>query len=313
MQTGRGNNQAEQPTGLVFDIQRFSVHDGPGIRTTVFFKGCNLRCFWCHNPESYSPRPQLSVYPDKCVGCGRCVAACAYGCHTTADGVKHAVDLTRCAACGACAKVCVAGSLVMVGKSMTVARIMKTVAADAPFYKNSGGGLTCSGGEPLLQADFVAQLLRAAKEAGIHTALDTAGNLPYEVIQQALPYADLVLFDCKAMDEAAHERVTGVSNKRILENLGRLAREGIPIWVRTPVIPGTNDTMENMREEAEFLSGLPGVKRLDLLPYHSLGAGKYRSLGMELDPSKVLTAPPKSEMERLAKAFEGADYELVVN
>jgi pyruvate formate lyase activating enzyme len=201
----------------------------------------------------------------------------------------------------------------MVGKRMAVEEIMKTVRADAPFYKGSGGGLTCSGGEPLLQAGFVERLLRRAKEEGIHTALDTAGNLPYEIVEKVAEQADMVLYDCKVMDSKAHEKATGVGNGRILENLGRVAKEGKEVWVRTPVIPGVNDNMDNMKTEAEFLEGLPGVKRLDLLPYHSLGAGKYQSLGMKADSGKVLSAPAKTEMERLAEAFKGAHYELVVN
>jgi pyruvate formate lyase activating enzyme len=296
------------PTGMVFDIQRCCVHDGPGLRTTVFLKGCNLRCFWCHNPESWQTPPDLLLYPSKCIGCGKCFALCPRGCHSAANG-KHRIDRANCRLCGTCAGRCYAGALVFSGKERGVEDVMKTVLADAAFYKNSGGGMTVSGGEPLLQPAFTLALLRAAKKEGIHTALDTAGDVPHGVFQDMAPGVDLWLFDCKCMDSAPHRQATGVGNERILENLRRLGQGKAPVWLRVPVIPGFNDTEENMLALRGFLAGLPAVQRLDLLPYHSLGAGKNASLGREYAHTE-LKAPTKERMALLAGCFGGAGYEV---
>lgn len=295
--------------GTVFDIQRYCVHDGPGIRTTVFLKGCSLRCFWCHNPESLSPRPQLITYPHKCIGCGKCGALCPNRCFGGAAG-PAALNRAACRACGACAKTCYAGALVMSGKTWRVDEVMKQVLTDAVFYKNSGGGMTCSGGEPLAQADFTAELFAAARENGVHTALDTAGNVDFSRFEQALPWTDLVLFDFKAADPGLHEQGTGSRNERILANLERLAGSGdfqVPVWIRIPVIPGFNNTRDNMEATAAFLKKLPRVRRLELLPYHQLGASKYEGLGMSYG-HRDLAPPTKGEMASLAAAFEGSHY-----
>ena len=302
------------PTGMVFDIQRCSVHDGPGIRTTVFLKGCNLRCFWCHNPESWRAGQDLMFYPQKCIGCGKCIALCPGGCHILNDGGEHNIDREKCVLCGACAKKCYAGALVLSGKERTVEDVMKAVRADAAFYKNSGGGMTVSGGEPLLQPDFTLALLRAAKEEGIHTALDTAGHVEFALLEQVLPWVDLILFDCKCMDSASHKEATGAGNERVLENLRRLgsvpagAPGSTPVWVRVPVIPGVNDTEQNMLALRDFLTGLPAVKRVELLGYHNLGAGKHANLGGEY-AYKEMKAPQKERLEALEAVFEGVGYE----
>jgi len=295
-------------TGLVFDIQRCSVHDGPGIRTTVFLKGCNLRCFWCHNPESWRMGRDLLFYPQKCIGCGKCFDICPLRCHALNNGV-HEIDRKKCTVCGACAKRCWPGALVLSGKERTVEDVMKSVRADAAFYRNSGGGMTVSGGEPLLQLEFTLALLKAAKEEGIHTALDTAGHVDFALFEQVLPYVDLLLFDCKCMDSGTHRAATGAGNERILGNLRQLGRGSTPVWVRVPVIPGVNDTEQNMLALREFLSDLPAVKRLDLLAYHNLGAGKHANLGGEY-AYKEVKAPPKERMEALAGCFAGAGYRV---
>jgi len=294
-------------TGMVFDIQRCCVHDGPGIRTTVFLKGCNLRCFWCHNPESWRAGADLLYYPQKCISCGKCLTACPLGCHGAATEGEHTIAREKCTLCGACAKKCYPGALVFSGKERTVEDVMKIVRADAAFYKNSGGGMTVSGGEPLLQPEFTQALLRAAKEEGIHTALDTAGHVDFALFERVLSWVDLLLFDCKCMDSEKHKQATGAGNARILGNLRRLGRGSTPLWVRVPVIPGLNDTQENMLALREFLSGLPAVKRVDLLAYHNLGAGKHANLGGDY-AHKELKAPPKERMAELAGWFEGAGY-----
>ena len=290
------------PTGMVFDVQRSSVHDGPGIRTTVFLKGCNLRCFWCHNPESWRTGVDLMFYPQKCIGCGKCFDICPLGCHSLNDGGSHEIDRAKCTVCGACAKRCYAGALTITGKERSVDDVMKAVRADAAFYRNSGGGMTVSGGEPLLQAEFTLALLKAAKEEGIHTALDTAGHVDFALLERVLPWVDLLLFDCKCMDSTMHRQATGVGNERILENLRQLGQGSTPVWVRVPVIPGVNDTEENMAALRGVLAGLPAVKRVELLAYHSLGAGKHGNLGLEY-AHKEIKAPPKERMEELGAYF----------
>jgi len=297
--------------GIVTNIQRFSIHDGPGIRTTVFLKGCNLRCFWCHNPESYRGHPELCFYSGKCIGCGKCFAACPLGCHTVDSLGAHRIDRERCVRCGACAGVCNAGALQMTGREYTVDEVMRTVLADAPFYRNSGGGMTCSGGEPLLQSGFVADLMRSAKKAGIHTALDTAGNVDYTAFERVLPHTDLILYDLKCMDDGRHEQLTGASNRRILENLRRLGKGQTPVWIRIPVIPGANDSEENMRAVAEFLYPLGAIRRVALLPYHSLGIGKYEGLGIEGNGVAALKPPSAEALAALARLLEGGTYEIV--
>ncbi|MCL2300575.1 MAG: glycyl-radical enzyme activating protein [Firmicutes bacterium] len=298
------------PTGMVFDIQRSCVHDGPGIRTTVFLKGCNLRCFWCHNPESWRPGRELLFYPTKCIGCGKCLAACVSHCHSVTPEGERRIDRAKCTVCGACAGRCYPGALVLSGRERNAEDVMKTVRADAAFYRNSGGGMTVSGGEPLLQPEFTQALLKAAKEENIHTALDTAGHVDFALFERVLPYADLLLFDCKCMDSAVHRQATGADNERILENLRRLGQGETPIWVRVPVISGVNDTEENMLALREVLADLPAVKRLDLLAYHNLGAGKHASLGGEY-AYKELKAPPKERMAELSDCFAGTG--LILN
>ena len=296
-------------TGKIFDIQRYSVHDGPGIRTTVFLAGCGLRCFWCHNPESFEAAPRLQFFEAKCVGCGKCVGACARGCHAADENGRRVIDRAKCAACGACAAACWAGALSMTVRVEDSARVLATVALDKPFYKGKGG-MTVSGGEPLLQAEFTAELLKGAKARGIHTAVDTAGFIPYAGFKAALPYADLFLYDIKCMDEETHRRATGVSNGLILENLERLSAEGAKIAVRIPVIPGVNNTPENMEQTAAFLRGLPTcVESVELLNFHKLGGGKYEPLGMAY-PAADLLPLGKDELRALAAPFTAAGIKV---
>ena len=294
------DDKSDPIRGTITDIQRFSVHDGPGIRTTVFFKGCNLRCFWCHNPETHAPGPELQLHPERCIACGACLEACERGCHKlTPEGkVFHREN---CIACGKCAAECFAEALVLVGRVVSVPEVMRDVLADRPFYANSGGGVTLSGGEPLLQVEFAAELLRACRAEGIHTAIETAAQFPWDTIAALLPLLDLVMMDIKVMDEAAHRRVTGAGNARILANARRIADAGMPLIVRTPVVPGVNDTPEAIAEIAHFVRELPTLQYLDLLPFHPMAAGKYDSLGREYQ-ARHLARPTPELMAHLSAA-----------
>jgi pyruvate formate lyase activating enzyme len=266
--------------GVVTDIQRFSLHDGPGIRTTVFLKGCDLRCAWCHNPETLRPGPEIRFLPDRCLGCGACAAACPNGAQGS-EGRRRIFRRDRCVACGRCARACYAGALAAVGRELDAAAVLDEVLEDAAFYRNSGGGLTLSGGEPLVQPEFAGELLRRAKAAGLHTAIETNLAAPWERVEPLLPFVDLVMADLKLMDAAAHRAWTGSPNDQILENARRLARESRPLVVRTPVVPGVNDAPEAIGAIADFARTLPALAAYELLPYHPLGLGKYRSLGLE--------------------------------
>ena len=278
-------------TGTIFDIQRFSIHDGPGIRTTVFFKGCDLRCLWCHNPESQSPKPELMYYKEKCVGCGECKKICPRA--FTAD----------CIAEGKCVPACRHGAREISGRTESAQSVAATVLRDKAFYAQSGGGATLSGGEPLLQADFAAELLSILKENGVHTAVETAGNVPFFVFEKITPLVDLFLYDIKGLDPEKHKRNTGVSNERILENARALAETGKEILFRMPYIPGYNDA--EAPAVADFARSLG--KDLELMAYHEIGAGKYAALGREY-PTPDAAPPSPAFMKTLAEKI-GARYE----
>jgi len=295
-------------TGYVTDIQKFSTHDGPGIRTTVFLKGCGMKCFWCHNPETISPHPQLQVYPNKCIGCGKCIDACPLGAHRVIDGHKTFLrELCKMndpsnpfALCGKCAEVCYAGALTVIGRDMTVTEVVDKVYEDVAFYKNSGGGATFSGGEPLLQIDFLEGLLIECKTRNLHTVVDTAANVPWEHFARILGLTDLFLFDFKTFDSQKHKKVTGVGNERILNNLTELSIAGAEIIVRVPVIPGVNDEVVEMEKIINFIKNNTNISQVELLPFHRYGEGKYRSLGMEYTAMDC-KPPEKKTIDRLAE------------
>ena len=266
-------------TGIIFDIQRFSVHDGPGIRTLVFFKGCPLACLWCSNPESQRFGAELLFDPGKCVACGGCAEVCPHRA-VWRDGDRVQYDREHCAACGRCVEVCYAEARTMAGKQVTVAEVVAEVCKDLPFFTRSGGGVTLGGGEPLAQTEFARGILTECRARDIHTAIETCGHVPWPAIQAVLPWTDLFLFDLKHLDTLKHRNHTGGDVSRIVSNLRQLAASGACVSVRVPVIPDFNDTPEDIRSIAEHVVSL-GITDLHLLPYHRLGQNKYRLLGRQ--------------------------------
>lgn len=266
------------PPALVFNIQRCSIHDGPGIRTTVFLKGCPLRCPWCHNPESKSPGPELQRFPSRCAGCGACWDACPLE-HDGLDRRGALGPVPGCLGCGRCVQACAYDARRIAGRAMTIEQVMAEVLKDRIFYDDSGGGLTVSGGEPLTQPDFLRRLLAACRRQGVHTAVDTCGYAPRDQLLGLAPLADLWLFDLKILDDARHRHFTGVSNRRIVENLVALSQVHGQIWMRIPLVPGFNDRPGDMQAAADLAASLSGVRQVNLLPYHPLGMHKNSGLG----------------------------------
>lgn len=300
-------------TGLVFNIQKYSLHDGPGIRTIVFLKGCPLRCLWCANPEGLLPVPQTGWDSRACLGCGACVAACPAGLHRILPGqdgtVQHGGDRAgACLGCGACIAACPAGSLTLWGRRMTVAEVLDVVSQDEAFYRTSGGGVTLGGGEVGLQPAFAGALLAACQEQGFHTALETCGFMPWPTLASLVKRADLTLYDLKHADDAAHKRLTGRSNATILDNLGRLARTGADVLVRIPLVPGYNDDPATLTAALDRIRELcgkaPGFQGVELLPYHAFGAGKYDRLGLAYPLAGLQSHTPAAlaALETLARA-----------
>ena len=263
--------------GKIFDIKHFAVHDGPGIRTTVFLKGCPLKCRWCHNPESISPKFQIAWFADKCVECQKCATVCPNNVHVFHNG--HSLAVEDCSFCGKCEAICPRGALSVYGKEVTVSDILPALLEDREFYETSGGGVTLSGGECLMQADFCVELLQKVKEYGIHTAVDTCGFVSKEVLDKVIPYTDLFLYDMKAYDEDVHIRCTGRSNGQILENLKYLDGLGKQIEIRIPYVPEYN--ADQMEKIAKFLAELKHITKIRILPYHNYAGSKYGALTMK--------------------------------
>ena len=266
--------------GNIFDVQRFCVHDGPGIRTTVFFKGCPLRCIWCHNPESQSVEPCLSYYPTKCMSCGGCAAVCPNSCHLV-DGERHLFRRDRCVGCGECVKACPTDALAISGRRASVEELIAEAERDRTFYKTSGGGLTVSGGEPLAQPEFLTALLRAAKERGIHTCVETCGFASEQTVRAVAEHTDIFLYDIKETDGERHRKLTGVPLEPIMRNLALLDSLGSEVVLRCPLIPDINTREEHLCAIAEIAVAYSCVKAVNVMAYHSLGNSKYDAIGLE--------------------------------
>ncbi len=292
----QGDSILNNDKGIVFNIQRFSIHDGPGIRTTVFMKGCPLKCAWCSNPESQELLPQLMVRDIKCTACGKCVETCPKNAVTLTKERGRQIDWDLCSQCFECVEGCLYGSLEVIGKYMGIEEIVNEVEKDRIFYKNSGGGVTISGGEPIHQHRFVLKLLKALKEEGFHTALDTSGYASEEIFDEILKYVDLILFDIKQLNSDKHRQYTGVDNDLIFTNTRILAKK-VRTWFRIPLIEGFNDSPEDMKRVAQIAKGL-GVEKISLLPYHEGGQSKSHQIGQSYSLSWA-KAPDEAHIERL--------------
>ncbi len=285
---------------MIFNIQKCSIHDGVGLRTIVFFKGCPLHCPWCANPESQSYKKQIMEFPRKCIGCGACVKACEVGAiHPQEDGLR--IDRNACTNCFRCTDVCFAEAKTTVGEEKTAQELFTEVNKDRYFYEIRGGGVTFSGGEPLTQPELLYETAKKCKQNRLHTTMETCGYGKFEDFEKALDYIDDMFIDIKHMDSAVHKELTGVGNEVILSNIKAIAARGIPIIIRTPVIPGYNDTEENIRQTADFIKDIPNINEYELLPYHNFGESKYSSLGIPYK-LKDVEIPEDEEIQSLVRA-----------
>jgi len=289
------DENAAEMRGVVFDIQRCSMQDGPGIRTTVFLKGCPLHCKWCHNPESISPKPQLAFDESRCVGCLHCLDVCPTGAHIRNSGGGHVFDFDRCTACGKCVDVCAGEAVRMIGQMQTVDDVMDVVLRDRPYYIKSGGGLTVSGGEPMAQYEFTLELLKRAKAEGIHTCVETSGAASWRKFKDALPWVDLFLFDYKATQPDVHRDLIGCNNGPLLRNLADLLSAGANVILRCPLVPGVNDSDRHLKGIAGIAASHTQLLGVEIMPYHNFGVAKGERVGMENSLPGV--NPPNKETQ----------------
>jgi pyruvate formate lyase activating enzyme len=298
--------RAESATAkrLVLSITRMTIHNGPGIRTLILFKGCPLHCLWCSTPESQKAEPEIAIYPSKCTHCGECVPVCPLNAiNLTNETIS--INRSLCNNCGKCAQVCYPEAIKLLGQPMTIEELLEEAKKDIIFYKHSGGGVTISGGEPLLDSAFTVKLLRAFKEEGISVGVDTCGHVPWENIEQVLPHIDFFLWDIKHMNPEKHRKLTGVSNKLILSNIRSVSERNIPLYIRVAVIPGYNDSEENIRATCEFAQALSSVVEVGLLPLHHLGKARYDSLNRAYPVANIPFVPDSvlQNMKRLVESY----------
>jgi len=297
--------------GLIFDIRKYSIHDGPGIRTTVFFKGCPLHCLWCHNPEGQSFTPELMVRPGRCLKeCSECLSVCEPTALSKVADVP-VLDRNKCTACGTCSDACPTQAIEIVGRRLGVSEVMAEIEKDMIFFEESGGGVSFSGGEPLAQPDFLEVLLSQCQKKEIHTVVDTCGFAPARTLEKIAARADLFLYDLKLMDEDKHKKYTGASNRIILENLKRLSQGQKNIVIRLPLLPGINDDEENLSQMAEFLRSLGGINQVSLLPYHKLGKDKYKGLEKK-NLSENLTPPSAERLEKIKRDLTSYGFTVLL-
>lgn len=298
----------QETRGLIWNIQRYCIHDGDGIRTTVFMMGCPLRCMWCSNPEGLVGAIRLKYNADICIGCGKCIEVCPVGANTSKNS-RAALDRAKCIVCGKCVNACPVGARSLTGKVVTVAQVMDEVRRDLPFYRRTDGGLTCSGGEALLQVDFLEKLLKAAKNENINTAVETSGAVPWDNFQRILDFTDMFYFDLKCIDSNIHKKITGGDNKQIIANAVKLCAQNKKVVFRLPVIPGLNDYDTNILETARFIKEIKGQK-LELLPYHNFGVKKYKLYGTKY-LLVGLNPPEKEHLEHL-KELASKEFRNVI-
>lgn len=301
--------RCESDRGVVFDIQRFSVHDGPGIRTTVFLKGCPLKCLWCHNPESQSIQPVLSFERELCIMCGECVKECSRNAQAIVDGARI-IRRELCSGCGRCVEACNTNALILKGQTMTVEEVFREVIRDELLYRKSKGGITISGGEPLMQPAFTYNILRRGKEHNLHTTIETCGHAPWASLKKILKVTDLVIYDLKHMDSIQHKKFVGVDNVLILKNLKKIIEKEKEVHVRVPLIPGLNDSEDNLLKIAEFFNHLR-LTSVEFIPYHEFASTKYELLGMDYS-LKALTAYTSEELEQKRKKMAKLGIKIVI-
>ena len=297
-------------TGCVFDIKKYAIHDGPGIRTTVFFKGCPLQCRWCHNPESWKIHPEPSLRRGRCIGCGRCIEACSRGAIYMNENVP-VTDIEKCRMCGQCVDACLSRAREIIGKDMSVTKVMTEVEKDRVFYDQSGGGATFSGGEPFMQPEFLMALLDQCRAGGIHTAIDTTCYAEPDILRKAAGMTDLFLCDIKHMDNRVHKDYTGVGNDLILKNIRELAETVAKMIIRVPVVPGFNDDRKNIEMTAKFVKLLENTGRIDILPYNRGGLEKSVRLSADFDLMRAET-PSDENMEGIADTYRKYGFEVKI-